>query len=99
PPTSSRLFPYTTLFRSAEDPVVCPFMPYRSNYACIPLVAAGDSVGALFLEPDADSIVEETLVRAAADRVALTLATRRVVERAQRSEEHTSELQSPDHLV
>src|SRR3989442_1504452 len=79
-PTSCPAIRGGRLFRvtSAEDPVVCPFMPYRSNYACIPLVAAGDSVGALFLEPDADSIVEETLVRAAADRVALTLATRRV---------------------
>src|SRR5213594_3418265 len=85
-PTSCPAIRGGRLFRvtSAEDPVVCPFMPYRSNYACIPLVAAGDSVGALFLEPDADSIVEETLVRAAADRVALTLATRRVVESAQR---------------
>jgi len=75
-----RLFHVT----SPDDPVLCPYMPFRSHYACIPLIAAGDSVGALFLEPDDDSIVEETLVRAAADRVALTLATRRVLESAQK---------------
>src|SRR5439155_1389511 len=57
-PTSCPAIRGGRLFRvtSAEDPVVSPFMPYRSNYACIPLVAAGDSVGALFLEPDADSV-------------------------------------------
>jgi diguanylate cyclase (GGDEF)-like protein len=70
--------------KSAEDPVVCPYMPFRSQYSCLPLVAGGDSVGALFLEPDADSIVDVTVMRAAADRVALSLATRRVLETAQR---------------
>ena len=70
--------------RSAEDPVVCPYMPFRSHYVCLPLVAGGDSVGALFLEPDPGSILDVTLLRAAADRVALSLATRRVLETAQR---------------
>jgi diguanylate cyclase (GGDEF)-like protein len=70
--------------RSAEDPVVCPYMPFRSHYSCLPLVAGGDSVGALFLEPDGDSIIDVTVLRAAADRVALSLATRRVLETAQR---------------
>jgi diguanylate cyclase (GGDEF)-like protein len=77
---SGRLFEV----RSAEDPVVCPYMPFRSQYSCLPLVAGGDSVGALFLEPDADSILDVTVLRAAADRVALSLATRRVLETAQR---------------
>jgi len=70
--------------KSAEDPVVCPFMPFRSQYSCLPLVAGGDSVGALFLEPDGDSLVDVAVLRAAADRVALSLATRRVLETAQR---------------
>jgi diguanylate cyclase (GGDEF)-like protein len=70
--------------KSAEDPVVCPFMPFRSPYSCLPLVAGGDSVGALFLEPDGDSLVDVAVLRAAADRVALSLATRRVLETAQR---------------
>jgi diguanylate cyclase (GGDEF)-like protein len=70
--------------RSAEDPVVCPFMPFRSQYSCLPLVAGGDTVGALFLESDAGSIVDVTVLRAAADRIALSLAGRRVLETAQR---------------
>jgi len=70
--------------RSADDPVVCPYMPFRSHYSCVPLVAGGDTVGALFLEPDKQSILDVTVLRAAADRVALSLATRRVLETAQR---------------
>jgi diguanylate cyclase (GGDEF)-like protein len=70
--------------KSADDAVVCPYMPFRSHYSCVPLVAGGDSVGALFLEPDEHSIVDVTVLRAAADRVALSLATRRVLETAQR---------------
>jgi diguanylate cyclase (GGDEF)-like protein len=77
---SGRFFEVT----SAEDPVVCPYMPFRSHYSCVPLVAGGDTVGALFLEPDQDSIVDVAVLRAAADRVALSLATRRVIETAQR---------------
>jgi diguanylate cyclase (GGDEF)-like protein len=77
---SGRFFEVT----SAEDPVVCPYMPFRSHYSCVPLVAGGDTVGALFLEPDHDSVVDVAVLRAAADRVALSLATRRVLETAQR---------------
>jgi len=70
--------------KSADDAVVCPYMPFRSHYSCVPLVAGGDTVGALFLEPDHDSILDVAVLRAAADRVALSLATRRVLETAQR---------------
>ena len=77
---SGRFFEVT----SADDPVVCPYMPFRSHYSCVPLVAGGDTVGALFLEPDKQSILDVTVLRAAADRVALSLATRRVLETAQR---------------
>jgi diguanylate cyclase (GGDEF)-like protein len=77
---SGRFFEVT----SADDPVVCPYMPFRSHYSCVPLVAGGDTVGALFLEPDKNSILDVTVLRAAADRVALSLATRRVLETAQR---------------
>ncbi len=45
---SGRFFEVT----SADDPVVCPYMPFRSHYSCVPLVAGGDTVGAFFLEPD-----------------------------------------------
>ena len=77
---SGRFFAVT----SADDPVVCPYMPFRSHYSCVPLVAGGDTVGALFLEPDGSSILDVAVLRAAADRVALSLATRRVLETAQR---------------
>ena len=73
--------------KSADDPVICPYMPFvegSTGYVCAPLVAGSESVGALFMEPTAGSVVEDTFVRAAADRVALSLANRRVLETAQR---------------
>ncbi len=72
---------------SATDPLVCPYVSFRegsSGYLCAPLMAGGDPVGALFMEPVQGSVLEDTFVRAAADRVALALANRRVLETAQR---------------
>jgi diguanylate cyclase (GGDEF)-like protein len=72
---------------SAEDPVICPFMPFRegtAGYFCAPLLAAGEPVGALFMEPAAESVVEDAFTLAAADRVALAIANRRVLETATR---------------
>lgn len=72
---------------SATDPLVCPYMPFTegtSGYLCAPLMAGSDPVGALFMEPVIGSVLEDTFVRAAADRVALALANRRVLETAQR---------------
>ncbi|HET7701089.1 MAG TPA: diguanylate cyclase [Candidatus Limnocylindria bacterium] len=69
------------------DPVICPYMPFAegsSGYVCSPLIAGGEPVGALFMEPTVGSVLEDTFVRAAADRVALSLANRRVLETAQR---------------
>ena len=80
---STRVFQVT----SANDAVICPFMPFvdgSSGYTCVPLMAGGDSMGALFMEPTVGSVLEATFVRAAADRVALSLANRRVLETAQR---------------
>ena len=54
------------------------------GYVCVPLLAGGEPIGALFMEPTVGSVVEDTFVRAAADRVALSLANRRVLETAQR---------------
>src|SRR5207245_3735468 len=68
---SGRFFEVT----SADDAVVCPYMPFRSHYSCVPLVAGGDTVGGLFLEPDRDSLLDGTFLSAAADRGALSLAT------------------------
>lgn len=70
---------------SSTDPVLCPYMPFKEGsfgYVCAPLMAGGEPMGALFMEPTVGSVVEETFVRAAADRVALALANRRVLETA-----------------
>lgn len=72
---------------SSTDAVICPYMPFREGslgYVCAPLLAAGDPVGALFMEPAADSALEGAFTVAAADRVALAIANRRVLETAKR---------------
>jgi len=61
-----------------------PFAEGSDGYVCVPLVAGGEPLGALFMEPTVGSVVEDTFLRAAADRVALSLANRRVLETAQR---------------
>src|SRR5437762_4372984 len=58
PPPRSTLFPYTTLFRSCEQPSCLPYSSAISSFGCVPFASEGD-----------------------------------------RSEEHTSELQSPMYLV
>ena len=88
-PTNCPAIRSARVFRvmSREDPVICPYMPFvegSNGYICAPLVAGSESVGALFMEPAAGSVLEDTFVRAAADRVALSLANRRVLETAQR---------------
>jgi diguanylate cyclase (GGDEF)-like protein len=80
---SGRIFRVT----NATDPVICPFMPFKEGslgYTCAPLLAGGEALGALFMEPAADSVLEDTFTIAAADRVALAIANRRVLETAQR---------------
>jgi diguanylate cyclase (GGDEF)-like protein len=80
---SGRIFRVT----SAADPVICPYMPFRegsSGYVCAPLLAAGEPVGALFMEPGPESVSEDAFTLAAADRVALAIANRRVLETAKR---------------
>ena len=77
------------LFRvdGENTPVLCPYVQFRAGtrgFACVPLVAGGQTVGALFLEPGDASVMEETLLRGAADRIALHVANRRVLETAQR---------------
>jgi two-component system cell cycle response regulator len=61
-----------------------PWTEGAGGYACVPLVAGGEPVGALFMEPAEGSALEDVFVRAAADRVALSLTNRRVLETAQR---------------
>jgi diguanylate cyclase (GGDEF)-like protein len=72
---------------SAGDAVICQYMPFvegTSGYTCVPLMAGGEPTGALFMEPTVGSVLEDTFVRAAADRIALSLANRRVLETAKR---------------
>src|SRR5258708_24033960 len=82
-PPRSTLFPYTTLFRSQTA-------PQR-------LAERRERVGRVVFVRDERADEAEDLRTVAADR------RRRggvvVARRAERSEEHTSELQSPDHLV
>src|SRR5207244_12937140 len=92
PPPSSTLFPYTTLFRSAR----------ADGQARRPDPAAGWEPGT----PDRRQTRERDPLpgdpRRRAERAPGGQPPRRAVPRALadgRSEEHTSELQSPDHLV
>lgn len=87
-PTSCPAIRSGRLFKveSASEPLICPYMPLAEGaggYVCVPLVAGGEPMGAMFMEPTVGSVVEDTFVRAAADRVALSLANRRVLETAQ----------------
>src|SRR5258708_16365258 len=84
-PPRSTLFPYTTLFRSLLRPV--PTDDYGLDVAARYLSArqvCGDPYDFLRYGPQQLGII----------KVAADFARREV-----RSEEHTSELQSPDHLV
>src|SRR5690348_17991325 len=87
-PPRSTLFPYTTLFRSAADPGV----PRAAQGARGPGRAAGRHGGA------AVSLVILGLSHHTAPLPLLEAMSLEPARRA-RSEEHTSELQSPVHLV
>src|SRR3712207_8861555 len=90
PPPRSTLFPYTTLFRSEVE-----------------LVPAGGLIEALRSVKDRAEIEAIRAATALADEVFLEIAERGLAGRtehdvavdAERSEEHTSELQSRQYLV
>src|SRR5258708_28554992 len=75
-PPRSTLFPYTTLFRSVENPGVFE-VPMRTSMSEVIFGHAGGIRGGKKLKAFAPSGPSS----------------------GYRSEEHTSELQSPDHLV
>src|SRR5258708_15584250 len=85
-PPRSTLFPYTTLFRSAR--LAASRVQWRSR----PGVACRMAVPSLWP-------VHRPLSGGARAACRHAPARRVVLEHAYRSEEHTSELQSPDHLV
>src|SRR5207244_10996586 len=95
PPPSYTLFPYTTLFRSRtdlEDALLVEHGDRDRRRARVQLPDVRDRAWVL----RRSASVGDHLVGVPAAGIA-----GRVVERdeSDRSEEHTSELQSPDHLV
>src|SRR5207244_5460353 len=93
PPTST-LFPYTTLFRSVPKSISPDLLAHAlpfSHERVIPGDAICEAAGA-GVDIDAQDLAEEGLE-------ALAVVMGVVAAAAIRSEEHTSELQSPDHLV
>src|SRR2546426_5477073 len=82
-PPRSTLFPYTTLFRSVRDPQPCLHRAER------------------LAQPPGDLAVRQSLEVGEQHHAPLLLRQRpeRRVDLAVRSEEHTSELQSPCNLV
>src|SRR5207244_13235859 len=88
PPPLSPLFPYTTLFRSLDLDLL-----FRTDD--LPRIrAAKPVVGLLVLPTVLDGLPEHPVL------VPEPIPHRRELHRGhRRSEEHTSELQSPDHLV
>src|SRR5207244_5344355 len=94
-PPCSRLFPYTTLFRSAAD-AGCRCRQ-RGGGGCPRPASGGDC------QPLAHSEIYGARPVSPSARHAAILWSAAEPDRsrdlARRSEEHTSELQSPDHLV
>src|SRR5688572_32613444 len=84
PPPTSTLFPYTTLFRSPQDP------PDRLDV----VVAVGD-VRVVVVEPEGDPLGKLLPIALVLEDALATEG----VELLDRSEEHTSELQSQSNLV
>src|SRR5258708_27284105 len=83
-PPRSTLFPYTTLFRSEVLTFLREEKPADKH-----VVITGRNAHASLIEM-ADLVTEMTLIKH---------PFRSGVKAQKRSEEHTSELQSPDHLV
>src|SRR5438552_11574365 len=84
PPPRSTLFPYTTLFRSVVALLDVP-----------PFTSSARPQGALLSRVNALELVRQVAQRAETHGTLLSSFTLD----PDRSEEHTSELQSPDHLV
>src|SRR5207244_7845852 len=95
-PPSSTLFPYTTLFRSAYHYEQGEAWEKAREY----LQKSGEKALAAFAPQQAVTFYDRAL--ALLEKPGGALALERVIALHNgrgRSEEHTSELQSPDHLV
>src|SRR5207244_13168170 len=98
-PSRSTLFPYTTLFRSpplAESPVETAVVSEPAPPPAEPAEESGAAQIALHTEPPPQA-APAPLVAAPAPPAPVAAAPAPADE--PRSEEHTSELQSPDQLV
>src|SRR5258708_22291856 len=90
-PPRSTLFPYTTLFRSRAFSL--PEEPLRN--ACVPSMSVAENMA--LRNFDQAPLASGIWLRGGA---MVEQAQRWIGEfKVKRSEEHTSELQSPDHLV
>src|SRR5689334_23433872 len=90
-PPRPTLFPYTTLFRSADLPVAA-----QVALALLEVLALGDHLQTPRRQPDRDVVRMGARQRHGRAQLAAPLVD---VDRRRRSEEHTSELQSQFHLV
>src|SRR5207248_10023873 len=96
PPPTSPLFPYTTLFRSSVfDSIINRIL---SQMTALPLLVAGLSLFAATVLI-ASTVSLATLERRRQIAILKALGVTRQQALNQRSEEHTSELQSPYDLV
>src|SRR5207244_11639714 len=87
------LFPYTTLFRSVSGQYLVWNLQGHVLYRITTLQATNAVLSGIFFGavPDAQRQFWQQWIDRYVDRGGVALS--------QRSEEHTSELQSPDHLV
>src|SRR5256885_5997220 len=92
-PPRSTLFPYTTLFRSVRHAAARPGEPAARDQEDAGSTEQGEEQG----QGEGDAGVEAE--EATAGRQQAATAAEEVREGAGRSEEHTSELQSPCNLV
>src|SRR5258708_22293988 len=82
-PPRSTLFPYTTLFRSTPG--------HKAKACAVPMATASPRFDVSSFRSSFDF--------ASAHHITSAITTRETPMMIGRSEEHTSELQSPDHLV
>src|SRR5207244_10681519 len=92
-PPHPSLFPYTTLFRSAPNANALPAAPVATPAPVAPVPEDTPAPATVAAAPVAPSAADCAPFLPALAREGSTIHV------APRSEEHTSELQSPDHLV
>src|SRR5947208_3601888 len=93
-PPKPTLFPYTTLFRSAAQ---AKKLAAEIGYPVLIKAASGGGGRGMKVVPEEEQL--ESLMSQAASEARSAFGDDTVYMEKYRSEEHTSELQSPDHLV